>query len=257
MDVLRKELTAIYVRQSLKAETLDENDVEKAIDIVGSMISINNSCSIITDAAKDRSFIIMGTLGNYLGISSAYHNLQEISSSDEDAIYNRLHPENLVDKRMLEYEFFKFIDKKPTDKKLRYKATCRLRLKNADNEYVFVDNSTQLLRLSPAGKIWLILCCYDYSPNQSPQPRINGKIINNETGEIIHTSFTENRNSILSAREKEILRQIKDGLLSKEIANVLNISINTVNRHRQNILQKLSVNNSFEAVNAALDMNLL
>jgi len=44
---------------------------------------------------------------------------------------------------------------------------------------------------------------------------------------------------------------IGQGLFSKEIADRLNISIHTANNHRQNIHQKLNVNNSIEALNAA------
>ncbi|MBP7498932.1 MAG: response regulator transcription factor [Chryseobacterium sp.] len=40
---------------------------------------------------------------------------------------------------------------------------------------------------------------------------------------------------------------IQDGKRSKEIAELLFISINTVNRHRQNILEKLRVGNMTEA----------
>ena len=57
--------------------------------------------------------------------------------------------------------------------------------------------------------------------------------------------------------KKQILNLIRAGLLSKEIAAELCISVNTVSRHRQNILQKLSVGNSMEAVNAAIAMGLL
>ena len=67
----------------------------------------------------------------------------------------------------------------------------------------------------------------------------------------------EERFNILSSREKEILLLIKKGLLRKEIADTLHISIHTVNTHRQNILQKLSVNNSMEAVQTATAMMLL
>jgi len=45
--------------------------------------------------------------------------------------------------------------------------------------------------------------------------------------------------------------------LSKEIADTLSISINTVNRHRQNILERLRVNNSIEACRIAEFMGLL
>ena len=69
--------------------------------------------------------------------------------------------------------------------------------------------------------------------------------------------FKERRQNLLTDREKEILRLIKDGKSSKMIAGELGISINTVNRHRQNILEKLSVANSFEAISAAESMRLL
>ena len=65
------------------------------------------------------------------------------------------------------------------------------------------------------------------------------------------------KKQILSAREKEILRLIMDGKPSKQIADLLNISIHTVNRHRQNILEKLSVGNSVEAIMAAKAMKLI
>ena len=56
-----------------------------------------------------------------------------------------------------------------------------------------------------------------------------------ERGEIETLSLKQETNSILSEREKEILELIRKGMRSKEIASELHISINTVNRHRQNI----------------------
>ena len=47
--------------------------------------------------------------------------------------------------------------------------------------------------------------------------------------------------SELSAREKEICRMIKGGLTSKEIADLLGISTQTVEKHRKNIRRKLGV----------------
>ena len=69
--------------------------------------------------------------------------------------------------------------------------------------------------------------------------------------------FADRRGDILSTREKQVLRLIAEGKLSKEIASELTISINTVNRHRQNIREKLSVNNAIEAVRAARAMGLV
>lgn len=50
-----------------------------------------------------------------------------------------------------------------------------------------------------------------------------------------------NSSDSLSQREKEIIVCITKGLSSKEIAEVLNISINTVTTHRRNITSKLQI----------------
>lgn len=47
------------------------------------------------------------------------------------------------------------------------------------------------------------------------------------------------------------------GLLSKEIADKLCISIHTVNIHRQNLLRKLGVQNSIEAIRLGQETGLL
>lgn len=48
----------------------------------------------------------------------------------------------------------------------------------------------------------------------------------------------------LSTRELELCNMIKAGLTSKEIANLLNISLKTVNKHRRNIRIKLEITNT-------------
>jgi len=50
----------------------------------------------------------------------------------------------------------------------------------------------------------------------------------------------------LTSREKEILKLVMEGLTSKEIAEKLFISKNTVDTHRRKVLGKMGVGNSFE-----------
>ena len=51
--------------------------------------------------------------------------------------------------------------------------------------------------------------------------------------------------------------QERQGLLSKEIAYKLHLSIYTVNNHRKHILSKLQAGNAIEAINRAEDYGLL
>jgi DNA-binding NarL/FixJ family response regulator len=56
-------------------------------------------------------------------------------------------------------------------------------------------------------------------------------------------------NSMLSFREKEIMRQLSRGLLYKEIAVLLGIQKDTVKKHLSKIYAKLNVQNKIEAIN--------
>ena len=56
----------------------------------------------------------------------------------------------------------------------------------------------------------------------------------------------------LTTREKEILKLIAEGKLSKEIADLFFISVRTVERHRANMMDKLNLKNTAELVKYAI-----
>ncbi len=45
----------------------------------------------------------------------------------------------------------------------------------------------------------------------------------------------------LTDREREVLQLIAEGLSSKEIANVLGVSLKTIDSHRSNLMEKLDI----------------
>ncbi len=54
----------------------------------------------------------------------------------------------------------------------------------------------------------------------------------------------EDTYDLLTAREREILQLLAEGRTNKEVANLLNISLTTVETHRGHILQKLSLHST-------------
>lgn len=62
---------------------------------------------------------------------------------------------------------------------------------------------------------------------------------------------------ILTAREKEVLNLIAEGLTNQEIADKLFISVLTVDSHRKNLLAKFGVKNTASMINTALKCNLI
>jgi DNA-binding NarL/FixJ family response regulator len=61
----------------------------------------------------------------------------------------------------------------------------------------------------------------------------------------------------LTARELELLEQLKNGLTYEKIGSNLNISYHTVRKHIENIYRKLQVNNKVEALKKASENRLI
>lgn len=61
----------------------------------------------------------------------------------------------------------------------------------------------------------------------------------------------------LSPREREILQLVAEGNENKEIANIVGISIKTVEAHRTNLMRKLNVHSASEIVRYAIRNNII
>ena len=62
--------------------------------------------------------------------------------------------------------------------------------------------------------------------------------------------------SKLTKREKEIIKLFAAGKTQKEISEIMNISLNTVNTHRKNIFKKIGVTKLSELVKFAYDTDM-
>src|SRR5690606_25596636 len=63
--------------------------------------------------------------------------------------------------------------------------------------------------------------------------------------------------SVLTPREEEIVKLIAEGYSSKEIAETLQISVKTVDRHRANVLAKLGMRDRLELTRYAIRAGLV
>ena len=67
----------------------------------------------------------------------------------------------------------------------------------------------------------------------------------------------DERESELTAREREVLQLVSDGHTTQAVADILNISHHTATRHRANLMQKLNVHNQMELMRAAISRGLV
>lgn len=68
-----------------------------------------------------------------------------------------------------------------------------------------------------------------------------GKVLLEDYMRKLQRSGAEDTYDLLSPREREILQLVAEGKSSKEIANLLHLSVYTVETHRANMMQKLNL----------------
>ena len=132
-----------------------------------------------------------------------------------------MHPGDIHYGLLVRKKIYSLLSSFSAEEKMKHKMVHEMRVKNVRGEYIRIIEQEQA------------------------------------TGEQIFIDLSDTLEEPLTNRELNVLQLMKQGLLSKEITNSLNISINTINTHRQNILLKLKANNSIEAVNIAQRLGLL
>lgn len=109
----------------------------------------------------------------------------------------------------------------------------------------------------PLGVMGFIIDVTHLNNNDKVQHTVEKLDTANNTKKLILNKTYSNNEAILSKREIEVLKWICEGLNSKQIAEKLFISINTVNNHRKNMMAKTNSQNGFELLSFAIKNGLL
>ena len=181
-----------------------------------------------------------------------------MQNKEETYFESRIHPEDLIALSNTQERLFEYLQTTQANKILEYKLVYEFRVLNSDNKYVRIISQHQVLEIDENGNPWLVMGIADLSPNTVPLDNIKIQVVNFITGKTLPLNKFEEKELIeFTPREKEILLLVKSGMLSKEISSRLSVSIHTVNKHRQNIMQKMNADNIIEAIEYARKLGLL
>ena len=78
-------------------------------------------------------------------------------------------------------------------------------------------------------------------------PKIS-RILQEDFTRALESKGAEDSHELLTDREREILQLVAEGRTNKEVANMLNVSVYTVDTHRTHILQKLNLHSVPEVI---------
>lgn len=251
-DITREEM---WAKQQISPDEVDYSGWEKEKMMLRRMAETGHSCIFVVDVCKGRYSFASSGFSGWPGYDS--QKIEKIGQHADDYLESRIHPDDLEQMKSMQVSLSRFIYNQPETERNHYKNIFTYRMLNAKRRYVNVTSRHHVLRTTRNGKAWLIAGILDIASCQHPLRHVECSVQNLKTGELFSPLLLSENKPDLTLRETGILQLIKQGLLSKEIAFRLGISIHTVNIHRQNIFRKLDVQNAIEAVNLGSEKGLI
>ena len=250
-----KELKQLLTGQKFVSSEYDLALLESTKTYARAYARATEGVGVVSDFYNSVCYRYAGKFGQYFFGLPEY--LEDYETAFENVIFDRVVKEDLLERHILELSFIAYLKNVPANQKSEYLASCFLRIYNERrSDTMQILHTTRYLNCLSNGSIWCGLCTY--SPFPQTSLGLNGGIVNTYTGITVNKEeYRQSNNNLLSKRQKEILGFLAKGLGSKQIAEYLNISFNTVNRHRQDILSVLRVKNTVAAVEIGIKMNLI
>jgi DNA-binding CsgD family transcriptional regulator len=154
---------------------------------------------------------------------------------------------------------FAFLDGAPPAERKDYRLSFDFAIEPPGRKAVRLVQQVVVLELDRRGNIWLVLIANDLAPSGAADAAPARRFLNTRTGvsQLFSDGTKDSVETDLSRRELEVLGLVASGMASREIADRLFISVNTVNNHRQRILEKLDSRSSAEAVRYAMSLGLI
>jgi DNA-binding CsgD family transcriptional regulator len=244
---LQKEYYELLDTQVFNPDELDYHILDYHIPLLESIDVVDSGCISVFDLYQRRHVYYSAKYLVTLGWDS------ERAKTDMEYSNSLIHPDDLPLLFQAGIYYIRMGFSLPDKTQSRdFKTIFDYRVIGKDGKYVRVIEQQVPLEFDKSGNVWLALSMLDLSPDKDISIPFRGRLMNQRTGELYHFPPEGNSakqiTSSLTNREKEILQLISRGLISKEIADKLYISVNTVNTHRQRIIEKLNVSNTYEAI---------
>ena len=252
-EFIKDSIDSVLSQQDFGDEIPDYKTVENSIALLERMAEVENSSIAVFDLYKKEFISIRSKFREYVNAD-----LGEAQKYGPAYYISIMHPDDgpvVLDtyKKVFEFSF-----NLPVEERKDYKTIFNYRLGYQGKYFHFVQQIVTL-ELTQSGKIWLGLSLSDMLPENEKFEKVNRSVINLRNGKyyLFNEDDKENSWQNLSARELEVLGLVSKGYISKEIADKLFISVNTVNNHRQSILEKIKAANTNEAIRYARNLGLL
>jgi len=167
-----------------------------------------------------------------------------------------LHPDDRPWFLAFETKSSEFLSQLPVDKLVKYKVRYDFRFKKKNGDYIRILHQVAAIEHDEQGGLIRTLGVHtDITHLKSEgKPVLSYIGMDGEPSYVdvdVKNAFIESK-EVLTGREKEVLILLIEGKPSKEISDILNISKQTVDSHRKNMLRKNNLNSTGELIGKAI-----
>lgn len=157
----------------------------------------------------------------------------------------------------LAFDFYKELPME--ENKYDYTLSYDFHMKSIDEYYVLVNHKLTPIEIGENNVLKKVVCLASISPNEKTGNLIAYKKESNELWkyDIKSKHWIKTKKQQLSSKEKFLLHLCAKGKSSKEIAEQMSISVETVKFHRKKVIEKLGVKNIVEAISYAMVYKLI
>lgn len=235
IDKIEKAVENILPTSSAFINELDYSVIERKRADWLKLSELTHSIVLVFDCCTKKFVFVSNNIPQSYGIDS-----ERLFINGHEPVLKIIHPGDIYYGLLVRKKIYSLLSSLSAEEKMKHKMVHEMRVKNVRGEYIRIIEQEQAIELDKSGNIWLMLSVIDVDASHESEIT-KSHLYNFETGEQIFIDLSDTLEEPLTNRELSVLQLMKQGLLSKEIANSLNVSINTINTHRQNILLKLKM----------------
>lgn len=229
---------------------LDENEELNLRLIAKSYAMCESSIAVLSNLRTNKSYIYYGKTSDFLGFDSV-DRFEKIDSIWEEKILCRIHPEDQRRRNLQELAFHHFVTTSHTGNAFDWHMENTVRMADKSGKYHFALHRIFYFQGEGQRGVSYAICLFNLTAKTNKVAILKNSL----TGEERQMDIYEKK--LLSKREITILNLVSEGFSSKAISSKLNISKNTVDRHRQNIISKMQAANTTEACHKAKLLGLV
>ena len=180
---------------------------------------------------------------------------------------SKWHPDDfhILDTKVF-YDSMNFLKTVSPESYKDYIFSYNYRVLNAKNEYVTVLQRFSYLTVGEQVPVGVIGVAFDITHYKNDTTIVHtierpsvyeNSTVNELVFKKIHPVYAREEGRVLTQKEIQILKAIAKGFASKQIADEMSLSINTVHNHRRNMLAKTGCKSSSELINYAIRHGLV